>query len=229
VHINLLVSLGLMTRLLTISQRRCIHDETGKIDPNKQNAPGKGETRSKRKSAASIDEEINRDAQVDGSEMDLDVARHSTDVEMKHEISNSVEDGEIDPALMAQSRPPRPVGKNKSLGNGHLSSRPSQSSTSPTSATSPHLSTSRSGKSAARRFTPQTVSAESPTKVTSTARRNSMANGFAGASTSPPVSARKHSSTSPTIPQGLSPEEEASWRVAMQLQAEEFGLRNRRS
>jgi hypothetical protein len=217
-----------MARLLTISQRRCIHDETGKIDPNKQNAPGKGETRSKRKSAASIDEEINRGAQVDDSAIDLDVARHSADVEMKHEISNSVEDGEIDLALTAQSRPPRPTSRNNSLGNGHLSSRPSQSSTSPT-VTSPHLSTSRTSKSAARRFTPQTVSAESPTKVTSTARRSSTANGFGGASTSPPVSARKYSSTSPTIPQGLSPEEEASWRVAMQLQAEEFGLRSRRA
>jgi hypothetical protein len=211
--------------LLTNSQRRCIHDETGKIDPNKQNAPGKGETRSKRKSAASLDEEVSREGQLDDSAMDLDTAAALGDVELKHEISNSVEDSEIDPALVAHTRTPRNVSKEKTLSNGHISS------TSPASATSPRqASTARRGKSATRRFTPQAIATDSPTKTSHTVRRaSSMANGMTGASTSPPVSARKFSSTSPTMPQGLSPEEEASWRVAMQLQAEEFGLRSRRS
>jgi F-box and leucine-rich repeat protein 10/11 len=241
-------SLFLISHILNESlQRRCIHDESGKVDPNKQNAPSKGESRSKRKSTGVGDDDQLLHGQELGDDsgvaMDLDLPEDYTiavdpNQDDSSGITNSVEDADIDPALLNNQTPIKksasspPVNANEiiplSHTNGPVRRTPhKQPTTSPmTTAASPSRHSARANKS-----TGTTRTSPSSGSVVNTGKRSASAT--VGMSMSPPASAKKatslpKNSLSPTIPHGLSPEEEASLRVAIQLQAEEFGLRNRR-
>ena len=128
------------------------------------------------------------------------------------QISASVEDAEIDPALLSLTGAPPTL---HPVLNGAAVAERDQKQV-PVHATPP-------------RRTPKKASPPKVNTATSVGRRASTAVPN-GASMSPPASARSargKTSASPIIPQGLSPEEEASLRVALQLQAEQFGLRRR--
>jgi hypothetical protein len=170
----------------------------------------------------------------------VEPTQHGTTV-----ISNSVEDADIDPALLScdkhiatASSPSTNTPKRASLSNTNDSARRHslKQSLSPATAVSPlSRHSARSTHSGINRISP---AGNTPTSKRTSAGPTT-ANGVgatveaAFSSMSPPASARRSSmllksSASPTIPHGLTPEEEASLRVAMQLQAEEFGLRSRR-
>lgn len=147
--------------------------------------------------------------------MDLDIEGEpevEVEAEVKTEVSKSVEDSAIDPALMAYALPTKQPIDSSSAASPPVNDLPRQSPTS------------------ARSIKPISTPQTSPTAARAPRRSSSLAKtpGVVGASMSPGAS-RRGSKGSPIVPQGLTPEEEANWRLAIQLQAEEFGLRSRRS
>jgi hypothetical protein len=152
----------------------------------------------------------------------LAINGHNGDAgEIKMEV-DPIQDMEIDPALLNLS--PRQVKRPTSAGNASTNGNFNGTSNPDSPVSARH--SSRASKPVDR-FIPQ----DSTGLATSPRRSIGSMNG--AMSMSPPGSAKSYKGSfkalSPTLPLGMTPEEEASYLMALQLQQEQFGLRNRRS
>jgi hypothetical protein len=256
-------------------QRRCIHDETGKIDPSKQNEstiskPGGRKSKSigstegaegkaledLAASAISIDPALmeNGEDPMDLDSLDI-LLDDGTDIEASIELHHPADDERpaedldipLDPLLGGTAVDRSLLPSTPSLTNENAPENVEEQNTADRSRNS-----SRHSRHIERFSTAQYESPRKPSKANA---RNSTSPSFKsikatsstgkstspttiGKSASPSVGSHKHRQSfgaagakrmSPTsMPVPTSPEEDASLRMAMQLQAEEFGLRSRR-
>jgi hypothetical protein len=135
---------------------------------------------------------------------------------------------EIDPALLNLS--PKQAKRPTSAGNASLNGTMNGTSNPVSPASARH--SSRASKPVDR-FVPQDSTSYTGLATSPKSPRQSISSANGAMSMSPPGSAKSYKGSfkalSPTIPSGMTPEEEASYLVALQLQQEQFGLRNRRS